>query len=239
MTELKERPREGEAWRPLPLELQSHPYPGRLITFEGVDGAGKSCLVKALARYLDARGQPHIVTKTPSEDVRRMWTWRAWSDGSRNVPRSALNGYGLNIIALGDRLVYQGLVVEPALRAGKWVLCEKYVLTSVAYESDPVHEELAGMLIRPDLGIVVDVPPEEALRRLRDRPEEDEHPDDAAEILQLRDRLVALARRNEHVVVSTAASPVERSIEQLRPYIDRLLHEAESGTAIGGQDTAG
>jgi len=227
MTQLKQRPQDGEPWVPLELKLQSHPYSGKLIVFEGVDGAGKTSLITALSEYLRDRGQPYLLTKTPTDDVRQMWAWRAWSDGSYNVPRAKIHGYGLSIIAFGDRLVHQGQVVEPALKAGKWVLCDRYILTSVAYESGPVHKELAQLLIRPDLGIVVDVIPEEALRRIRQREHEDEHPSDSTEIPLLRERYLRLARLNGHIVISTTSSTIDRSLDQLYPYLERMLKEID------------
>src|SRR5262245_13872659 len=112
-----------EPWCPLRLDLQRHNYPGKLIVFEGIDGSGKTTLINALSSYLKDRGQDHIIIKTPSEDLRATWVWKAYFDQTLGISRDEVNVFGLSIMAFGDRLVHQSYVTEPALRAGKWVLC--------------------------------------------------------------------------------------------------------------------
>lgn len=228
MTELRMRPNEGEPWHPLQVDMQPHPYPGNLIVFEGVDGAGKSTLLSMLAEYLGGKVPGLTVTKTPSDDVRQMWAWRAWSDGSYGIPRDELHGYGLSIIAFGDRLVHQRHVVEPALRRGDWVICDRYVITSVAYECSSVHAELGKLLIRPDLGFLAHVDPGEAVRRLRKRDYEDEHPEDESDIHMLSDRFVTLAKLNGHHLINTYNQTPAESFRQMLPHVERLLPPSSS-----------
>jgi dTMP kinase len=221
MSSLREQRR--QPWYPLQLDLREHDYPGRLVAFEGIDGSGKTSMIHLLAAYLDQRGQPHLVTKTPGDDVRNMRAWRAWHDGSWGVPRDEIDVFGLNIIALGDRIVHQRQVMEATLRRGVWVLCDRYVLTSVAFFSTQIHKELTSLLIRPDLGILIDVEPDEPRRRVRSRGSEDEHPADLDEKPLIRKRYLELAGLNHHVVVNNTSSSVDRSFARIVQYVDALL----------------
>jgi dTMP kinase len=215
--------KEWEKWQPLKINWQSHTYPGKLIVFDGIDGSGKTSLIDYFSKFLDQKGISNIKTKTPTDDVRNMWSWRAWSDGSYGVDRKDIHGFGLSVIAFGDRLVHQKRVVEKHLNAGTWVLCDRYLLTSLAYESSPIHEELASLLIRPDLGIIVDVDPNEAFKRVRKRDNEDEHPADTVEKPQLRNRYITLADINDYIVANTTNTSVEKTFESIQSNIDQLI----------------
>ncbi len=230
--EISKNYKQGEDdWHPLRLEMQTHCCPGKFIVFEGIDGSGKTSLITALSEYLDNRGEPNVITKTPTDNIRGMWAWRACFDGSVDI--GDIHQYGVSIMAFGDRLVHQQQVVEPALRSRKWVLCDRYILSSVAYQSSIVHELLARLLIRPDLGILVDVDPEEALRRIRERDYEDENllgANTKATIkditnLRIRNRFRVLAPVNDFITVDTTGSTVEKSFEQIKERIDTILYQ--------------
>lgn len=224
MGNVRSRPFDDREWFPLHLHMQPHPYPGKLVVFEGIDGSGKTTLLSALAHYLKDASQNVTVTKTPTDDVRNMRAWRAWSDGSYEIPREDIHGYGLSIIALGDRFVHQKSLVEPALRQGHWVLCDRYALASVVYECGIVHEHLMQLLIQPDLAIVVNVDPTIALQRIRKRDYENEHPDDSEELVMTQKRYLQLAAVNNCLVLETATLSQEETFSQLKPAVESLLH---------------
>ena len=100
-------------------------------------------------------------------------------------------------MCFGDRLVHQRRVVEPTLREGTWVICDRYILSSAAFHTDLVHQLLTRSLLRPDLGVVVDVAPAEALRRIQARDYEELHPEDPHRHTTARDRLLMLARMHD------------------------------------------
>ncbi len=223
---MRERPNEGEPWKPLHVEMQRHDYPGKLLVVDGIDGSGKSTLLAELAKYLNERGQRNILTKTPSDDVRNMRCWRDWHrpDGP---DRSLMHGYGLTIIAWGDRLVHQRSTIEPNLKAGTCVLVDRYFMSPLAFECGIVHKELCELLIRPDLSVLLDVPADLALSRIKARRNEQTHPGDDAELQVIRRRMLELANLNDDVVVVPSSRDVKDTLAQVEGHIDHLLDASD------------
>jgi dTMP kinase len=140
---------------------------GRFISFEGVDGAGKSTQVAAVAGALRERGVDCVLTRepggTPLGELLRSLVL-----GQDMAPLTET----LLMFAARNEHVLQ--VIAPALDAGRWVLCDRYTDASYAYQGsgrgiaperlDTLSEwVLAGRL--PDLTVLVDVNPAEAQRR--------------------------------------------------------------------------
>lgn len=104
------------------LEFRPNPYPGLLVTFCGLDGSGKSTLLRRLAAELEGK-RPVLVTKQPTDAVRRADGFRAYMD----TPAPDVFDYrAVSLQAAGDRLQHGRAVIEPALREGKVVLCDRY-----------------------------------------------------------------------------------------------------------------
>ena len=213
----------GEEWKPFLHELRPHQYKGKFIVFEGIDGSGKSTLMRALSAYLEAKSQAYVTTKTPSSDMRNTWIWKAFFDHTMGIDRKKLNVYGLAIMAFGDRLVHQQHLVEPALRQGKWVLCDRYIMSSTAHQCDIVHQLLTRLLIKPDLGILVDVQPEESIRRIKQRDYEEFNPNDLRRHATTRARLLTLADIHDFLKVETTSATVDSCFAQMKKKVNALL----------------
>src|SRR5258705_4449557 len=102
---------------------------GRLITIEGLDGAGKTTLAAALAAALEERGVPVSLLREPggvelSERIRALVKDPALTVGGR--------AEALLYAAARAQLVEQAL--EPRLAAGTWVLLDRFVDSSLAYQ---------------------------------------------------------------------------------------------------------
>ncbi len=102
---------------------------GRLITIEGIDGAGKTTLAAALGDALRARGVEVVVLREPGGVV------------VAERIRAIVTEAGLAIDARAEALLYAAAraqlvaeLVEPALAAGRWVLLDRYVDSSLAYQ---------------------------------------------------------------------------------------------------------
>ncbi len=100
---------------------------GRFITFEGIDGAGKSSHVEALAAWLRERGQPVMVTREPggtalAERLRELVL---------HEPMDSLTETLLIFAARRDHLQQ---AIEPALAAGTTVLCDRFTDATFAYQ---------------------------------------------------------------------------------------------------------
>lgn len=140
---------------------------GRFITFEGIDGAGKSSHIETLADWLRARGHAVLVTREPggtdlAESLREMVLHRAMDPLTEAL---------LVFAARRDHLVRQ---IEPALAAGKTVLCDRYTDATFAYQGGGrgfdlgVLAQLEGWVQQgrqPDLTLWFDLPAATAAQR--------------------------------------------------------------------------
>jgi dTMP kinase len=143
---------------------------GRLITVEGLDGAGKTTLVGRLAAALDERGQPVFVLREPggidvSERIRAL----VLDPELRICPRAE----ALLFAAARAQLVDEEL--RPMLERGDWVLLDRFVDSSLAYQGagrglgvDGVRalNEFATGGLAPDRTLLLRVDPEVGLARL-------------------------------------------------------------------------
>ena len=140
---------------------------GRFITFEGIDGAGKSTHIAALQDWLRARGQPVLLTREPggSELAERL------RELVLHQPMDALSETLLIFAARRDHLVTR---IEPALEQGSTVLCDRFTDATFAYQGAGRGFDL-GVLQQleqwvqqgrqPDLTLWFDLPPAVAAAR--------------------------------------------------------------------------
>lgn len=146
------------------------------ITFEGVEGAGKSTQIGLTAEWLQGLGRTVLTTRQPGGCALGLELRRILLD-ARNThldPAAELFMY------LADRAQHVAEVIRPALDAGQAVLCDRYHDSTVAYQGfgrglDVEDLLLLGRLatggLRPDLTVVLDLPVETGLARARARNE--------------------------------------------------------------------
>ena len=131
---------------------------GKFIVFEGIDGSGKTTQLKLLSEYFSSHNIPHIVTKEPTDGpIGRL---------ARSVVRGAepLSEEALSLLFSADRLEHISNEIRPALEAGKYVLCDRYVFSNIAYQGyQPVGKPNR---LAPDLTVFIDTNPEECTRRI-------------------------------------------------------------------------
>lgn len=143
---------------------------GLFVTFEGIDGSGKSTQLERLCCALDARGIPYRLVREPggtplAEAIRRLVLDPSFQSVT---PASEVLLYA----AARAELVHQ--VLWPALRQGELVLCDRFLDSSLAYQGygrglplDAIIEanRMATAGLRPDLTILFDLPAEVAANR--------------------------------------------------------------------------
>lgn len=144
---------------------------GRLITLEGGEGAGKSTQARLLADALCDLGLPVLRTREPggapgAEFLREvLLSGRIdWSAGAETM---------LHVAA---RMEHVAKTIRPAIEAGSWVVCDRFHDSTMAYQGygqgvDRGMIEALGTMIGivPDLTVVLDVPRQVAVARLRQR----------------------------------------------------------------------
>ena len=146
---------------------------GKLITFEGIDGSGKSTQISILAEKLIAVGNEVIVTREPggspgAEEIRNLVLK---GDKSRWSTETEL------LLFTAARRDHLECVIEPAIAAGNHVLSDRYVDSTRVYQGvgrgelrhkvDILHSQ---MIVRePDLTLLIDIEPEVGLSRAKAR----------------------------------------------------------------------
>jgi dTMP kinase len=148
--------------------------PGRFITLEGIEGVGKSTQVARLSAALKERGIEHVVTREPggtplAEKIRQLVLQ---SNGEVVPPSAEL------LLMFAARAVHLNNLIQPSLKAGRWVLCDRFTDATYAYQGggrgmDPADivrlEAMVQGTLRPDLTLLLEAPIGQSLQRARKR----------------------------------------------------------------------
>ncbi len=150
------------------------PMSRKFITLEGGEGAGKTTQIKLLADALKAGGLDPIITRepggSPAAEVIRSLLVEGAVDRWQPMTEALLN--------FAARLEHVQATIEPALAAGRWVLCDRFADSTVAYQGyghdlgraviDELHRLVLGYF-QPDLTVILDIPVAEGLARATNR----------------------------------------------------------------------
>lgn len=199
------------------------PAPGKFVTFEGPEGSGKSTQITRLAARLRAGGREVVATREPGgteigEQIRNIVIHNA--RGDEMCPEAELLLY----TAARAQLVRE--VISPALQRGAVVLSDRYLDSSAVYQGigrnlpadsvDHVNRFAVGGIM-PHLTLVIDVPVEVSLARIRQRASD--LPDrmervDRGFFQRIRDGYLSLARRWPERVLVIDGTQNPEAIEQ-------------------------
>lgn len=193
---------------------------GYLLSFEGGEGTGKSTQVNLLQRRLEELGVASMMTREPGgteigRHVREILL-HTKDESMRLSPMSEALLFGL------DRFEHLQGVIRPALEKGRWVLCDRFADSTLAYQGyvlggDIKDIEVLNALIvgkvQPDLTFVLDIVAEKSLARAHERREETSYYED--KMLEFHEKIRAafltIAKNNpERCVVIDADAPVEK-----------------------------
>ena len=153
---------------------------GNFITFEGADGSGKTTQIELIKKYLEEQGHEVLLTREPG------------GSNLGNKIREILLHYDGEVDSLCELLLYMAdraqhvkKVILPALEAGKIVLCDRYIDSSVSYQGYARGLDIERIMklntiatdgLEPDLTIVFDVETQTAIERvgeIKDRLEQE------------------------------------------------------------------
>ena len=188
------------------LEMKPHNTQGKLITFCGLDGCGKSTMIQLLTKDLQKSGYDVLITKQPTNMMRQTEIFRNYMDSEDH---SHFEYRALSLMAAADRLQHVNHVILPALREGKVVICDRYFYSCLAnlrargYEKDMWIYEISQNIPAPDFSFFLDVPVATAVSRVRKRPEEKNRYIDMALQYRLRQEYQNICRENHGFLISS------------------------------------
>jgi len=147
----------------------------RFITFEGPEGAGKSTQIRRLAERLEAAGDEVVLTREPGgtplgEAIRGLLQ----HDAAGEAPVPAAEAY----LFAASRAQHVANLIRPALERGAWVLSDRFVDSSAAYQGAGREFEVGDILqlnalavggLMPRITFLLDISPEDAAERMKDR----------------------------------------------------------------------
>ncbi len=212
------------------------PVRGKFITFEGLDGCGKSTQLEKLAAVLREHGIDVLTTREPGgTDIGERI--RAVLLDSRTA---SLDAHAEMALMFASRAQLIAEVIAPALEAGRWVLCDRFTDSTEAYQGAGRHLgsdavlQLHRVLCRglwPDLTILMDCDVSSSVGRARrrnqaaaeetadeNRFEKESH----AFFTRVRDAFLEIAKREPQRVVLVDARP---KLEFVHPEIVRVVFE--------------
>ncbi len=213
---------------------------GLFITFEGVEGSGKTTQLELLRQYLDTRGCSILLTREPGGTPT--------AEAIRNVLLDTANK---ELVPMAELLLYAAARaqhveerIRPALEAGMIVLCDRFSDSTTAYQgiARGLSLELLGQLhhiatnnLRPHLTFLLDMDPEAGLARTRNRGRNDRiEQESIAFHRRVRDGFLAIADNEpERVLVLDASQELEVLAREIQGHLDAFLQrraqEQESG----------
>jgi dTMP kinase len=193
---------------------------GKFISFEGIEGCGKTTQIALLSEYLKKRSVPHTITREPGGT--------AVGEGIRKI---LLNSETIHLTVASELLLFyasrsQNILekIKPALDRGEMVICDRYYHASMAYQGygrgiplDFIRKltDLVCSPYRPDLTFLLDIEPEVGLARARARNHaraEDEGRFEAEDLEfynKVRDGYLELASEDERIQLIYADRPIE------------------------------
>lgn len=204
------------------------------ITFEGIEGSGKSTLIPLVERDLTAAGENVLRTREPGgtplgEAVRKVFL---------HDPAQTINPIAEVMLMNASRAQLCTDVIRPALRGGRTVISDRFYDATIAYQGYGRALEIEGLLqvclvatggLSPDLTFLLDITPEVSHERTRARAERDHHPVDRMESESLefhrrvRDGYLVMARRwTSRFVVLDGTRPPEALVAEALAAIEHL-----------------
>jgi len=203
---------------------------GLFISFEGIDGSGKSTQLVRLAEHLRAQGHDVVVTREPGG-----------SPGAEEIRALVLQGDPDRWSAQTEILLFTAArrdhlerLIEPALAAGKIVICDRFADSTRMYQGlsrgdlravvDQLHALMIG--IEPDLTLLIDMDPAEGLRRAKGRHGTEERFEDFGPGLQeaMRAGFLALAAEfAPRFAVIDGDRDAQAVAASIRAVVDRVL----------------
>lgn len=176
------------------ITVIKNPYPGKFIVFEGLDGSGQSTQAEKLYKFFRQTGRLVILTKEPTENSQA-------GRKIRKVLRKEIKVESdeLQKLFAQDRKKHLKTLIKPALKEGKYVISDRYFLSTYAFGGIDLDIEwlinLNNDFILPDITFFLDVSPEICLKRIGRRGKRFEFFEKREKLTRIRKNYLSLAAR--------------------------------------------
>jgi len=210
---------------------------GLFVTFEGIEGSGKTTQLRRAAEYLSERGVSCIVTGEPGGtplggELRKILL---------DKTALALSGRAELLLFAADRAQHVEEVIAPAMEGGAVVLCDRFSDATLAYQGYGRGEDIqharslcdfASRSLKPDLTFLFDISPDAGLARITDRarsagdiPREDRFERERLEFHRIiRDGYLTLARGEpDRFRVIDASRDIDAVHQDVRTHLAALI----------------
>jgi dTMP kinase len=192
---------------------------GKFISIEGIEGVGKSTNVAHLTGILEERGHKVLTTREPggtpmAERIRELLI----EHGDEPMPEIAEL-----LLMFASRALHVSNVIQPALAAGTWVVCDRFTDASRAYQGggrgiplDDINQLARWVMgdLRPDLTILLDAPVETGMSRAGQRGDPDRFEVERSEFFgRVRDAYLQLAEAEPKRFVIVDATQELESVQ--------------------------
>ncbi|ADU96384.1 dTMP kinase [Thermovibrio ammonificans] len=199
------------------------------ITFEGIEGCGKSTQARLTYEWLLDRGYTSVLTREPggtpaAEKVREVLLKR-WEE--RFPPMAELFLYE------AARAFHVENLIKPALQEGSIVICDRFTDSTLAYQSfgRGLSREFVALLnrkatggLKPDLTLLIDLPVEEAFRRIAQKSRDRMESEPLEFHRRVREGFLSIAREEpERVAVIDGRGTVSEVFERVKRVIEERL----------------
>lgn len=214
--------------------LKVKPQNGYLISFEGIEGVGKSTQVQLLADYFTSQNIPCIKTREPG------------GTSVGNQIRSCLlseHDFPLHAqtelcLLLGARYDHWQNIVLPALRKGMIVIIDRFIDATIAYQGYgrglsiskiiEMHKSL-DLDIQPDLTLLLDMPVDKSRQRMNTRGFSDRIEKEKDEFFhKVRTGYLEIAQNSNHMKIIDASSTKESIYDEITNYVNNLIHRSHA-----------
>lgn len=209
---------------------------GKFITIEGVEGVGKSTNVAFVESWFAGRHIPYIKTREPggtplAESIRELLLQKR---------EEVFDNTAELLLIFAARSQHLQQKILPALKAGQWVLSDRFTDATYAYQGGgrqlslqtiTLLENLVQQQLRPDLTILLDLPVEIGLQRAAQRSDKDRFESEQVDFFQ-RVRSAYLARVAEHPArygVVDASVSLPEVQEQIRHILENFYRAGQQG----------
>jgi len=190
------------------------------ITFEGVEGCGKSVQAKALYRRLSQLAIPVVLTHEPGGTPlgMRIARWLKWTEGTDISPLTEL------LLFNASRAQSVTWIIQPNLENGKVVICDRYADSTTAYQGYGRGLDLevvtainnsATLGLKPDLTVLLDMPAEAGLARKGARKQDRFEQEDIAFHQRVREGYLKMATNDPQRWLVVDASQSKTKIAQI------------------------